>query len=287
LKDDALSPPIVADVEGDYEGDIIYAGNLYGSMYRVKNIGKDMEPSVSIFYDSENTADHAHPIRAKADYGYGEGSGEIWIYFGTGRYEAQIDKVNHEQQYFFGMKDTASGTTTYTFSDLEHHTTGYIEDASSGTTETYRYVSGTNTGNNSWSIALDASSPGLIGSERVISQPLVVGGVVFFTTFTPDLDVCAGSGQSWLFAVDYDSGLPPTEAIFDVNLDGVIDENDTVTLPGGSTVFPSAIDIGQGQPSKPVLHKDTMFVTTTGGGLIPVKVNLPGTRASLTSWKDY
>jgi len=86
LENDALSPSIVADFEGDYIGEFIYTGNLYGSLYRVKNIGRDMVPEVTMLYDSENNSNHSNPIRAKADYGYAIYVNEIWVYFGTGRY---------------------------------------------------------------------------------------------------------------------------------------------------------------------------------------------------------
>ncbi len=283
LEDDALSSPLVADLEGDFIGDFIYVGNLYGSMYRVKNIGKGMEPVVTTFFDSQNTSDHGNSIRAKADFAYGEDSGEIWVYFGSGKYEGQVDKYSSAQQYFFGLKDISSGTTTYTIDDLVDLSAGYLVDDTTG--DTLRVISGSNPSNDPWYIGLDNTSEGLIGSERVISQPLAAGGIVFFTTFIPDEDVCAGSGDAWLFAVDYETGLAPSNPVFDINADGVINEEDVIHS-GDDTYNVAAISIGSGQPSKPVLHKDTIFVTTTGGGLIPVKVDLPGTLANMTSWKE-
>jgi Tfp pilus tip-associated adhesin PilY1 len=288
LLNDALSPPRMADFEGDYKGDAIYAGNLYGNMYRVDDIGKDMEPTVSVLYDSQNT-DHSNAIRATADYAYGDNPGDIWVYFGTGSYEVQGDKYSQAQQYFFGLKDSTSGTTTYTMSDLNVLTAGYVDVDISGTTVTYRTVEDNNTsddGNESWVIELDSTSAGMIGTERVISQPLVVGGIVFFTSFIPDDDVCAGSGDSYLFAVDFETGAVPTEPVFDLNQDGVIDDNDILTDSSGNPIPIAGIYVGSGQPSEPVLHKDTMFVTTTGGGLVPTKVDLPSTRATLRSWKE-
>jgi type IV pilus assembly protein PilY1 len=42
--------------------------------------------------------------------------------------------------------------------------------------------------------------------ERVIANPIVLGGVVFFPSFVPDNDVCSTSGDSYLFALFYKSG---------------------------------------------------------------------------------
>ena len=107
----------------------------------------------------------------------------------------------------------------------------------------------------------------------------------FFTTFIPDEDVCEGNGQAWLFAIDLTTGLPPTEPVFDINGDGVVDEADVIT-DGSDTIIPGGIFLGQGQPSKPVLHKDTLFVTTTGGGLSSMRVKLAKQLTNMTSWKE-
>ena len=285
LVDDALSPPLPADIEGDYISDVLYTGNLYGSMYRVKNIGKGMDPVVSKLFDSENTSDHSHPIRAKADYGYTEDNDVIRVFFGTGIYETQVDKYSTVQQYFFSLKDDVTGNRTYTMSDtdLAKLKADYVVDDTTG--KKYRVITGTNDNKDSWVIGLDNFSTGLLGSERVISQPLVVAGTVFFTTFIPDEDVCAGNGKSWLFAVDMETGLPPTKPVFDINGDGVVNSYDVVTS-GDKKYIPAALSIGAGQPSKPVLHKDTMFITTTGGGLSSMKVSLAEQLTKMTSWKE-
>jgi hypothetical protein len=35
------------------------------------------------------------------------------------------------------------------------------------------------------------------GSKRVLVKPLDIGELVFFVTFFPDKNVCAGNGESW------------------------------------------------------------------------------------------
>ncbi len=50
-------------------------------------------------------------------------------------------------------------------------------------------------------------------SERVITDPVAaVNGTVFFTTFRPTTDVCGYGGDSYIWAVDYDSGSTPMDA---------------------------------------------------------------------------
>jgi len=63
----------------------------------------------------------------------------------------------------------------------------------------------TNTPRNSagWILFLD-------DKERVISRPLAAGGVVDFLSYVPNSDLCNKGGNSYLYAVDYQTGAAPT-----------------------------------------------------------------------------
>jgi len=207
---DALASPLVCDLDDDYINETIYVGNLYGIMYRVSSIGKGQTPSISKLFDFNptNTSVDTNPIRAKATYAYTETSGDIWVYYGTGRYESQTDKTNLNQQYFFGIQDSLGSTTTYNLSDLVGLDSASVTDVNTG--KDIRYISGSNSSADSWYIALDNTTSGFLGSERVIEKPFVIGGVVFFVTFIPDQDICAGNGDTWVYAVNYNTGTAPT-----------------------------------------------------------------------------
>jgi len=284
LLNDALSPTLVADLDSDNISDRIYTGNLYGTMYRVSNIGKGENPTITKLFNFSPslTSPNQNSIRAKPGYSYAETSDNIWVYFGTGRYESQIDKTNMTQQYFFGIKDDLNAAVEYDLNDLVSLEAKYTTDETTG--QEVRYIEGTNPSKVSWAMKLDNSSSGMLGSERVIEQPLIVAGVVFFTTFIPDQDVCAGNGDAWVFAVDYNTGLAPDRPVFDLNGDGVIDELDIATDEYGNTYNVAAISVGDGQASNPVLHGNTLFINTTGGGLSALPVNLENARVKLGTW---
>ncbi len=299
IVNDALSSPLVVDMEGNYEEDRIYVGNLYGNMYRVLDIGKGMTPKVSTLFTFNHTSPDINPIRAKASYAYGHNPGDIWIYFGSGRYETHGDKTDTNQQYFFGLKDSATPVTTYTPDYLVTLQAKFATVTIDGEDKTVRYVNGTNDYAEPWKMQLYegtfSDGPNALGTERVITQPLVLGGVVFFTTFIPDENICAGSGETWVFAVNYDSGLAASEAIFDLNGDGAFSDADKI-LVDGTEVVPIGIKVGRGKGSLPVLHKDTLFITVTGDGddgggsgsddedFFAKKVNLPAKKIKLNSW---
>jgi len=196
------------------------------------------------------------------------------------------------QQYFLGLKDNDTLSTPYIYnqstgSGLVELEARYVTDTATG--KQFRYIDGLNNSKEPWVIKLDRgdfpNSPSLVGSERVTEEAVVAGGIVFFVSFIPDQNVCAGNGDTWLFALDYETGLAPAPPVFDANGDGVIDEEDVATDASGNTFAIAGIPVGSGQGSKPVLFGDTLFVITTGGGLTTLPVNLPETKVDLRFWR--
>jgi hypothetical protein len=330
LKNDKPASPIVVDLfNDDYLYDAIYAGNLYGNMYRVSNIGVNQVPVVQEIYDSGLT-DHTSPVTAKAEVAYADNN-DYWIYFGTGRYEDQVDKFTVDQQYFFALQENfdalddadsnkdelhevAQTTVPYTMTDLVTLTTGivegYVVDSDGNRVDQdengsidaddllkFRTLScplpdadgNCNPDAESWVLKL--AIPTDSGSERVISRPLIVAGIAFFATFVPDDDVCAGDGETWLFAIDMETGGIVSDAIFDLNDDGTFDSSTDrqikTSLTDETMTFIGGIYIGEGKPTDElVLHNDVLFVGTSTQPPLPIKVNLPDQRTQLKAWRQ-
>ncbi|MCU0560540.1 MAG: PilC/PilY family type IV pilus protein [Desulfobacterales bacterium] len=308
----ALNSPVTANFNpADGKEDCIYVGDLYGTLFRVDTIGKGQSPSVSRLFkfNPYPASPDLQPIRGKASTAYSDAADLIWVFYGTGRYETAGDKVSSQQQYFFGLKDNAAPrATALSLADLSALEARFTSATFGDRTRTVRTVYGANPSANSWALKLYAGQAGWNGpagsggSERVFTKPLVVGGIVFFTTFVPDADQCTGSGDTWLFALDYKTGLPPTKPVFDLNADGKFTDADKLTIDG-SKVAPVGVYVGRGVGSQPVLHQDTMFVTTSNSnltdfdgnlgnnglgnptGLNAFKVNIPQNRIRVESWK--
>ncbi|MEX1033052.1 MAG: hypothetical protein WDZ30_06795, partial [Cellvibrionaceae bacterium] len=72
--------------------------------------------------------------------------------------------------------------------------------------------------------------------ERIVAESRLRSDIIFFNTIIPEVVKCGRGGTGWLMAMEYDTGLPPSatadassresEAPFDFNNDGVIDDDD-------------------------------------------------------------
>ena len=261
-------------------------------------------------------------MTATPSYAY-NASEDIWVYFGTGRYEQQIDKFTSHQQYFYGLRDEITaisfdaGGLPYTLDELVLMEAKIIEAYAltndgqkadldgDGTVDKYTYrvitcsspdANGNcNPDKKPWALKL-ATTP-KEPSERIITQPLVNSGIVFIASFIPDFDECSGGGEAYIFAVDWETGEPAEEAVFDTNGDGTINDADkTVEDESGTRHKLAGFSLGKGKPSKSMsLHGNNLAVGGTSGllsGESPKKsggminVNLPDQQTRLKSWQQ-
>jgi len=131
---------------------------------------------------------------------------KLWVYFGEGRYFYQGDNLNDTRR-FFGVTDPC-----YSF-DLNHINTLSTTLANCPSVTVSGLANKTNdatfTANQGWYVSMDASS-GTSGAERVVSDVTATpNGIVFYTTFIPNSDLCTAGGSTSLWAVRYNSGGAP------------------------------------------------------------------------------
>ncbi|MDA8241769.1 MAG: hypothetical protein M0Z67_15560 [Nitrospiraceae bacterium] len=144
-----------------------------------------------------------------------------WLFFGSGRYFYKGDD-NSTQRMLFGMKDpcfskfvknasppylladtVCSATDQYALSELDN-TTIDVHGPSVTNGWYVKLESPTNTEtNNIEGTTMNVTST----AERLITDPLVTpSGAVFFTTFEPSADICQYGGNSFLWALKWDTG---------------------------------------------------------------------------------
>lgn len=198
-------------------------------------------------------------------------AGKIWVFFGTGRYFSTTDKTNAETQYFFGIKDsvasntcTQSSTTNCTDNDLVDVSGAQVCVVGVGTcgggTNQVTGVTGVTTfsgGGTTSLIGLVQSKEGWFTTlpaarERVLVSPVVLGGIVYFPSFTPNDDVCSSSGTSNLYALFYQTGSAYTESIIGL------------TASGSNQMVNRSMSLGVGLAAQAAIHLGSQGSGTSG-----------------------
>jgi type IV pilus assembly protein PilY1 len=187
-------------------------------------------------------------------------SGNIWVFVGTGRFYTVADKSNTEAQYFFGVKDpvltgscTQSTTTNCQRKDLVNVSSASVCIVCTGN----QVTDSNNTGVTTFEGTGTTSLMGLVQSkdgwyttlptarERTIVAPTLFAGVVFFSTFAPATDVCAFSGDGFLYALFYRTGSAYTASVIGTSQSGSnTNVKRMVSLGSAGIVSQLAIHIG-------------------------------------------
>jgi type IV pilus assembly protein PilY1 len=255
--------PAIVDTDNDGLVDTVYIGDLGSNMWRFKfclnadgaTCGTANWTGGRLF--QANSSSGNRPIYTSAAVA----KGSLWIYWGTG------DKTDptspSAQEKFFGLKDD-DRTATYTISDLENITSAGGSYSDSSKVGYYINLAGQ--------------------GEKMLADPTVFGGVVYFTTFTPPsgTNPCEQGGNAKLYGLNFRTGGG--------------------ALPIGSDPAnrPRSMDVGTGIASAPVISlkpgggtTPDLYVTTSGGGGIGsqtqrVNITPPGlaNRTNILFWKD-
>lgn len=281
-----LASPAVIDRDGDYIADAIYAGDLFGNLWKFDvsdasaanwevAFGTAAEPEP--LFVAKDSAGNRLPITSRPTVGSHPvpaiAPDDVLIYFGTGKYLESNDNDPDDQdtQAFFSIWD--DGTQVSGRSDLLEQS--IIGEASSGdfdfrfTTENQiRWEEDDDAtpalpAHRGWFIDLINTQDGNTDNkgERVVFEPIIRNDRVIFTTLIPSLDECAAGGSGWLMELSAISGARLPESPFDVNDDGVFNDADLVEfdgqeLPASGTRKGGGDDGGAGIPTPPAILDD-------------------------------
>ena len=255
------------DVNSDGIADYVYGGDLQGNLWRFDLVAdgnltssaraSDFKVSFggSPLYQARSRDKNGtvQPITAPPSLvRHPSGQGFV-VMFGTGSYFSLEDKSSTDLQSIYGIWDKNVATvstsnaaaTTPTLNRASLQQQAFSQESSlSG--KAVRVLS-----NNSvnWSAAsgwyLDLAYGGVQLGERMVDPMTASGQALFFSTITPNSEVCAAGISGWTYAVDPSSGGRTTFNVFDLNGDGVVNaadsSNDTVIsgfdMPAGGTTL--------------------------------------------------
>jgi type IV pilus assembly protein PilY1 len=316
---------ITVDNNLDYRVDVSYGGNVisngagapkwFGTMYRLTTAsgsttatgwGYSQAPTtlLSNYCGATcGTTTRIGPITAAATVTVDD-SNHLWVYFGTGRFFDSNDKTNTDVQSFYGVKDpvltggcSETSITSCAQNDLLDVSSAQIcitcasmvsGVSNSGTAITSfdsgaTSLVGTIQGKHGWRVGLTTSG------ERALSAPVIIGGSVFFTSFTPSTDICAITGNGSLYGLYYLTGTAYKESTIGTS------------SSGGNTISSNKIDLGTGLPSQMAVHLGAQGTGSSGsagvtgctGGLTGIIQTSTGAlnqvcgKPALSSWSRY
>jgi|GEM_PF-1182902 len=295
-----LSGVTPIDINSDMIADYIYAGDIYGNMWRFdvtsatesnwSIYGKGSGPSAKepIFvarHTSNPQSITTRPVVARASH-YG-----IMLYFGTGSYLGIGDIKNTEVQTFYGLLDDPEGDDSK--STVETNLTKQSFETEKGVTfdkqsqDVRHYSSNASAGAyKSWYINLieDTTAEG----ERVISTPVVRGAHqkrIIFVSIIPDANSCNGGGRSWLTELDARNGNATTEPVFDLSYDGKLSSLDNGT---NEKIYNGWSQ--EGIQSTPTIiisgDKENKYMSNSKGGITNITEALPAASKGRQSWRQ-
>jgi type IV pilus assembly protein PilY1 len=277
-----MGSPITVDVGLNYNVDVAYIGESYpqggnwrGKMYRLEvPILDQSDPDPNDWvYDSDPSNWPATGFKAifnangpitAAPAASIDMEDRFWVYFGTGRFFSEADKVDTSTQYIYGLKDPFYNHTMYADLGIDPSTVLPIEplDMMNSTdidVFTDQSLSGAPPGVNSWTALLEymetkdgwyieLGQEAVYAGERVVTESKVLGGIVLTPTFIPNQDSCGYGGFSNLYGGFFETGT----AYFTETFEGGSEE---VSVGGETkTKVEKFIELGLGMGSSVGLH---------------------------------
>jgi type IV pilus assembly protein PilY1 len=243
-----LGQPLVVDLNRDRIVDRIYVGDDQGQLWRL-----DIEDSTTNQWGQPTSlggsplflTDNNQPITAPLDAAFSV-QGELMVFFGTGSFFKVGDNVVKNEpdvQSLYGIVDEGQPLDRSDLLEQE-----ILTRVTQGAQELTAVSAEERTSESGWYIDLiwkeSLEGPGAEG-ERVNVRPILTGGRIVFTTLIPSEDPCAAGGRSRTYDLDLSNGGRLPYSVFDLNNDGLFDENDFIEVEiDGEVVRLSASGFG-------------------------------------------
>jgi Tfp pilus tip-associated adhesin PilY1 len=290
-----MATPITVDKGLDYDVDVAYIGATYddsgtwkGKMYR---IDLDHESSgdwiLSTFFSAEKPITSA-PTAALDPFN------RLWIFWGSGRYFSDADKTDNTSQRLYGVWDPGTGTLNKdnlnNVTPIRVHEDGYVDFNGDGTysggddkpfTQYLTDVRDQYNTPSKYGWYLDMPATG----ERSLAKSTLLGDIVLFPTFDPNNDLCDYGGDSYLYALYYETGTAYKESVIGLG-------SNTIDVGGPKKEVLKKKYLGLGMPTSVVIHAGQQQGVTgmiqLGTGVVEEVDITPATspRSKVLFWRE-
>lgn len=290
-----MSAPTVIDTNGDGVADTIYAGDLFGNLWKIDisaananswdfAIKQGNQPLP--FFVAKDANGNRQPITAQPavlQLNYSDPSFQIFV--GTGKYIENNDKSDLSVQSIYALTDdgvnTVSGRSVLQAQSIlsEQNNVRITTDTSLPTNAQGWYMD----------LTVNSQARG----ERIISNISILNGKIIFSTIIPTNNPCDFGGESWLMELDAVDGSRLSYNVFDINNDGKFDNADAASYTNNGqtiTVAVSGLKSEVGLVAMPSIlsagTKEYKYMSGTSGGIQKVTEN-PGAQIyDRQSWRE-
>jgi type IV pilus assembly protein PilY1 len=293
-----LSEPLPVDGDGNGMVDAVYAGDLFGNMWKFALGSADASTwgTAKLLYTAKSASDVAQPITSAPDVIRNPAGGYI-VTFGTGRFLQVDDTSDTSTQTFYGIwdQDGMAGTTKVPDRSVLARQTILAEVTANATDLTAFRLTSNNLvsypAQKGWYLDLQAPSSALPQGERVIFNPVIRAGRVIFTTVIPSPSACSYGGDGWLMELDAVSGSRLAATPFDVNNDNQFSTADYLKAGASGDAIPvSGRRSTVGIPSAPTIlsaepKREYKVMSGSKGAIESVLENAASSSGRL-SWRE-
>lgn len=267
--DNGLATPVAIDRDRNGSVDTVYAGDLKGNLWKF-DLSGNTSARWHVAYGGDPlfraTADDGdgQPITARPD-AIAHPLGGVMVVFGTGRYLAQDDMDQADEQSMYGIWDregSAQPDTAASAGDLVEQET-ILMDTTVGD-RTIRVLSrkGVNYSDEDGGRKRGWTFDFARDRERLTREVDIFDGKAIFVSTIPQADSCSFGGDSALFEINPLTGTQFEEPILDLNDDGEFDDEDSTTADfgddaGDTRVYPGIVELDIGLATNPyILNKE-------------------------------
>jgi type IV pilus assembly protein PilY1 len=243
----ALATPTAMDQDGDHFVEAIYAGDLFGNLWKFDVSAPDpanwqVAYGGAPLFVARDALGAAQPITTRPVTGpHPTDTHGVMVYFGTGKYLEFSDNVSTgtQTQTFYGIWDQGGTTLTsfdrsdllqqeilveqnYTFTNGAH-TYDWVIRVTSDEEDDARYRIDW-ASQRGWYMDLIVAGTSDNRGERVVTEALLRNDRIIFVTLLPNTAPCAFGGDSFLMELEASDGSRLPYTPFDMNLDMAFDE---------------------------------------------------------------
>ncbi len=235
-----MAEPTAVDLDGDKIVDTIYAGDLYGCVYRfdVSDHRPNKWVKGTVVHKSVDSAGERAAITSGVVVGSHPTGQGVMLYFGTGKYLEPSDQLGASTAHrIYGIWDKLDGSNTAASTRLSSgglleqyilkEETRSADTDGDGVADTSLQVRETSqelidwSKHAGWYMDLAYNSP---KGEQVVATPVLRDGKVLVNTHIPVGNECVPEQQGWLMVFDARSGAMLPESTIDLDGDGKLDD---------------------------------------------------------------